>query len=418
MRSDHAILQVRVQLEGKKAAPVDLSERVMTFALTDHSAKADRMTLTVDNSDLRNFDDPIWRKGNIIEVMWGYLGNTDSRRCVIKHIHGGTKLTIEAVALSMVMNQVKKCRVWENMTLKQIADKISFEYASILDYEAKVSKDKNLQTLGDNIQIIHATQAALTDMEFLARLAKKYGLAISNDRSGKIRFSEPNLKGPPVRTLTWRGGAGDWEDFEIRNDIINHVGAVTAKGIDTATKQEVAHRADNASTNREGLAQTIEVVDARTGETHYAQRASGESVESVNTHEAGKEHVQAQAEGKFKASQRSVVKLWGTCVGDPRIGATRLLMVEGLGKRLSGRYKLVETWHDVSEAGKYKTTFRANSDGDGGYGSGAVGQNVASDATKNNEKALDADAQTMETREVVDYKTGQQHYEFHSRGSN
>jgi hypothetical protein len=221
-----------------------------------------------------------------------------------------------------------------------------------------------------------------------------------------------------VRTLTWRGGKGDWEDFEIRNDITGHVGAVTARAIDTATKQEVEHRSDNSNTKRAGLAEVVEVVDGRTGEAHYARRALGEGVESVNASEAGKDHVQAQAEGRFKASQRDTVKLWGVCVGDPKIGATRLAMVEGLGKRVSGRYRFVETWHDISEAGKYKTTFVAKSDGDGGYGSGAAGQNVASDASKNTEKALDSSgAASIEQREVVNGRTGESHYEFHPRGA-
>ena len=416
MQQDRAILQVQIFPEGLKGRRIDLSERVMTFALTDHSAKADRLTLTVDNSDLRNFDDPTWRMGGILEVNWGYQGNTDKRRCVIKRVRGGVKLTIEAHALSMVMAQVKKCRVWQNMTLQQIADKIQFEYASILDYEAKVTKDKNLQTLGDNLQIIHAVQAAESDAEFLARLARKYGLTLSTAKDGKIRFGEANLTLPPVRTLTWRGGKGDWEDFEIRNDITGHVGAVTAKAIDTATKQEVEHRADNASTKRAGLAQTVLMIDKPTGNAHYGQLVGSESVESVNASEAGKDHVQPQAEGKFKASQRDTVKLWGVCVGDPKIGATRLVMVEGLGKRCSGCYRLVETWHDISESGKYKTTFVAKSDGHGGYGSGAAGQNVASDATKNTEKAVDAGGPTTEQRLYVNKPTGQSHYEFHRRG--
>jgi len=383
----------------------------MAFSLTDHSAKMDTITFTVDNYDLSNFDNPIWRRGTILELTWGYPGNTDSRRCVVKKLKGGVKLVIEAQALSAVMHTVKKCRVWENMTLADIAKKIEFEYASILHYEDLVCKDKNLQTLGDNLQIIHAVQAAETDAQFLARLARKYGLTFRTDKQGRIQFGEANLHLPPVRTLTWRGGTGDWEDFEVQNDPVGQVESVTTKAVDTATKQVVEHKASNQNTKREGLAETVEVISARTGQAHYEERAA--SIENANAHEKGKSELQHVAEGQFKAAQRHVIKLWGRCVGDPRITATRLIVVEKLGKLLSGTYRLVETWHDIDEHGKYTTTWVAKSDGTGGYGDNKDEPNKA---TKSEKKAADTGGPETEQVEMVSARTGQAHYEFRPKG--
>lgn len=416
MRQDRAILQVRAFPKGQKGESLDLSQQVMSFSLTDHSAKADRITLTVKNDDLRNFDNPVWRRGVILEVTWGYPGLMDSRRCIIKKIRGGVKLTVEAHALSSVMNLRKKCRTWENTTLGDLAKKIEFEYASILYYEDSVRKDPNLRTLGDNLQIIHAVQAAETDAQFLARLAKKYGLIFRVNDQGKIYFGEANHKLPPVRTLTWRGGRGDWEDFEVQNDPAGRLGAVTMKAVDPAAKKEVEHRADNASTKRAGLASVVEVIDARTGIGHYEERTASESVESATLGENGKQHLQAKAEGRFKASQRGVVKLWGRCVGDPRLAATRLIVAEGLRKLVSGRYRLVETWHDIDEKGKYTTAWVGKSDGSGGYGD-SPNKNVESKASKNSEQAVDSDeGKKVERVEVINKRTGQGHYEFRQRG--
>jgi hypothetical protein len=47
---------------------VDLSERVLSFVFEDSKKKADKLQLTVDNWNLRNFDAPVWKKGNMLEV--------------------------------------------------------------------------------------------------------------------------------------------------------------------------------------------------------------------------------------------------------------------------------------------------------------------------------------------------------------
>src|SRR5262249_25618928 len=63
---------VKVQPEGSTGARVDLSAKVLSLVYEDCEGKADKLVLTVDNWDLANFDDPVWRKGNLLEVSWGY----------------------------------------------------------------------------------------------------------------------------------------------------------------------------------------------------------------------------------------------------------------------------------------------------------------------------------------------------------
>jgi phage protein D len=417
MRRDRPIYFVKVYPDGKagRGRVLDLSKKIMNYMYLDRSTKADRLELKVNNSDLRFFDDPVLRKGAILEVSCGYPGNlTEKSYCVVKGVKGGVELAVEALSQGILLHQVRKCRVWKNITLQQMAEKIQHEYKSILLYEEEAKNNTNLQTLGDNLQIIHATQAAMTDAEFLAKQAKKFGLIFSVGKNGKVRFDEPNLKKPPVRTITWRGGAGDWETFSIHNDITALVGAVTSKGINTKTKGSLEHRADNASTKRDGLMQVVEVVDEKTLQTSYEQRSVAESVENTTAAEVGKEQVQAKAEGKFKASQRGTIKLEGTLIGDPKLAARQLIVVEGLGKRLSGRYRLIQVRHEIAHRGAYKTHFVAKADGHGGY---RVGGNTPNKASANTEKAKDvAGVPQVERHEVVDQRTLQTHYEFRVRG--
>jgi len=66
---------VKVVPEGRAGERVDLSEKVLSFVYEDSEHKADKLVLSVDNWDLKNFDDPVWKKGNLLEVSWGYPGD-------------------------------------------------------------------------------------------------------------------------------------------------------------------------------------------------------------------------------------------------------------------------------------------------------------------------------------------------------
>ena len=417
MRRDRPIFVVKAHPEGRKGRVVDITERVMSFMYLDRSTKADRLEIKVNNSDLRYFDDPVFRKGVILEVSWGYPGvMSDASWVVITGVKGGVELTIEGLSQGILMHQVKKCRVWKGMTLEEMADKVQSEYQDLMFCTAILRNDETSYSVATHTKIIHATQAAMTDAAFLTRLAKKFGLIFSVDGQGRTQFHSVDtlLKNPPMRTITWRGGAGDWESFHLQNDITSLFGAVTSKAIDTKTGEPVASRADNKATKRAGLMQDVEVVDGKTGDTHHEQRAASESVESTTAAESGKEHVEAKAAGKYKASQRGTIKLNCTLIGDPRLAAKQNIEVLGLGKRLSGKYHLIQVRHEVAH-GAYRTYLVMRGDGHGGY-SGGDG-NTPSDADLNKKKSQDdPSAVSVERHEVVDERTGETHQEFHLPG--
>ena len=96
---------VRVKPEGSNSERVDLSERVLAFSFEDSEKKADKLVLTVDNWDLSNFDDPVWKKGNILEVSWGYPGEmAPAREVVIQKVTGFQTLSVAGHAKSVLMN--------------------------------------------------------------------------------------------------------------------------------------------------------------------------------------------------------------------------------------------------------------------------------------------------------------------------
>lgn len=150
----------------------------------------------------------------------------------------------------------------------------------------------------------------------------------------------------------------------------------------------------------------IEIVDGRTGQTHQAKRASEDHVEYSN--ETTQTGVKSHAAGKFRGAQHSTVHLSVKAIGDPDLLAKRVVTLQGLGKRLSGRYYIQSAVHKIS--GGYTVDLKCKADGHGGYGSTS---NAASKATQN--KQTEAKTGTTEL-EVVDPRTGQTHVEYRKGG--
>ena len=69
--------------------PLDFGTRLLSFAFEDCEAKADKLTLTLDNFDLSLFDREELMAGAVLEVSWGYPDvMSPPRRVVVKSMKG------------------------------------------------------------------------------------------------------------------------------------------------------------------------------------------------------------------------------------------------------------------------------------------------------------------------------------------
>lgn len=412
--TDRPVFRVKALPEGKGTESIDLSDRVLSFEYEDHETKADKLTLKVNNWDLSQFDDPIWKKGTILEVTWGYPGRmAPIRRAIVQKIKGARQLTIEAHGMAMVMHKIKRSRVWANMTLAEIARKIAGEYGSIFGADASGTTSDNIKIDTElDKKVPHRVQTSETDASFLSRLAKRHGLQFYVDSQG-LHFKERNLRQAPIRAYMWYNGdrkVGDrseaeWIDFDIENDVTARAGSITKKGFDPLAKKVISHKADNASTKRDGLAPVIEIIDPRTGASTLQKRSAEEHVEhSTESTSAG---VKSHAQGEYRQTQHMTVKLNFTCIGDPDVLAKRVVEFKGIGKRLSGRYYIKEVTHSIDGSGGFTIKGKAHTDGHGGYGN----NNAKSKAALNHK-----DAAKEEVIEKIDKRTGQSSLEFRKKG--
>lgn len=342
---------------GQKAEPVDLSDRVFELVYEDEEAKADKLTLKVNNFDLSNFDDPIFAKGTVLEVRWGYPGNlTPSREVVIQKVTGFQILSVEALDKGILMNKVTRSRTFERMTRSQVVE--------LLAAEEGYSADR-LHVEATDVVYDHIVQARMTSAQFMKLLASKEGFEFYVDFDG-LHWHRKKLAQRPLREFVWYTdpNAGDLLELDVENDITAKPAAVTQKGRDPIKKETFEVTADDQSTKRDGTAAVLEVIDPRKATTYEtaagAVTPAGMATTSPTT-EPNAAAAKRAVDGQFRQAAITVVILKGKCIGDPDLLAKSVVRVSGI-RSLSGNYYLSSVKHTVTP-GAYVCEWKGKSDG-------------------------------------------------------
>lgn len=170
------IFFVRVSPSGKRPEPLDQSARVRSLEYEDAEDKSDKLKLSVDNYDLSNFDAPIWRTGNHVEVAWGYPGNLSPvRQMKVQKVTGSLVLSVECLDEGVVMNKAARTRSFERTTYSDVVRKVAAEYGF---------SGAHLHVEDTGEVVPQVTQARMTDAQLLRQLAKRYGFEFYVDFDG------------------------------------------------------------------------------------------------------------------------------------------------------------------------------------------------------------------------------------------
>ena len=376
---------------------LDLTDQVTSFSFEDNERKLDKLVLSVDNFDLRNFDDPVWRKGGLLEFSFGYPGNlSPPRQAIIKKVTGFQTLNIEAHGRAALMDRVPQFRTFENMSRAAVIRSIAQENGFT---------DDTIDIDETSVVFPTITQARLTDAKFIKKLALREHFEFYVDANG-FHWHQRRLDQRPLRTLTYYHdpGRGDILGINVENDVTARPGKIRLRGRDPLKKKDIDATGSNDDA-RPTLAPVVEVVDPITGQVTRESRSASE--ETRTTSEENEESAKRQAKGKFRKVQEATVKLTVDMVGDPLIAAKRIVRIEGIGNRLSGPYYTKVVTHKIDSSG-YTTNFKSARDGHGGY---AAKINAETKGTENKKKS--AKQGQVEAVEVVDPITGQTSTQYH-----
>jgi phage protein D len=368
----------------------DVSENILSMTYDDKEAQLDKLCLDVNNFDLSNFDAPIWKTGNKLEVSWGYDGNMSPPRTLrIQKVTGGTQLKVEALDEGCLMNRNHVVKTWENMKRSDVVKAIAEANGYTGD---RVFIDDTSEVL------TQITQARMTDAQFCRDMAKREGFEFYIDFDG-FHWHARKLGQKPLRTFTYYvdQGAGDIISFSVENDLYaRKAGGMQAQGIDPKTKALIDVKADNStSTGQTSLAPEkiiITGISDRDGSTTGdSVKESGSSVINRTTEKTA-DSATRHTQGAFNKSQLNAAILTVEARGDPSMIAKIVVTINGIGKTLSGNYYVTEVNHKIGQG--YTMQFKCRRDGRSApnnaaaygeaAGKGGAGSGVGSKGAQNN----------------------------------
>lgn len=410
-------LRVLPDGDGGPALRVDLGNRLKGIRYEDEDAKADTLTLTLDNRDLELTDDPAFKEGMELEVAWGYPGfMTPTRKCVITGIEGGLVITATAHAKSILLNTEEKTRTFQNVRRSDVARQLAQEAG--YGREAQVI---------DETAIVYPSisQVRMTDAQFLRKLADKEGFAFYVDYEG-FHFHQRRLGQAPVHVLTYYTDlSGEILDFRLETKKAGKKGRTVVKGRDPLERKDYSAVADNRSdSGRETLGEVVELVDPEEGRTRLDRRLGSQEVRPTAAGDSASAQKEAQA--RFRREQQSAVKLEFDVIGLPGYLAKTVVEVRGLGRRFSGRYYLRKVETTIAQGAGYKVVLHGVSDGTGGHsteskvaqGVELVDVGVRTAGKKNNEKPKEqgAEGEELEAYEEADPEQGVTRIRYRKKG--
>ncbi len=389
MADEDPVFYVRAIPHGGGGASerIDVSHRVDSLVYEDEESKQDKLKLSVDNFDLTNFDAPVFKEGNKLEVSWGYPGRMSPPRTVtISKVTGGRTLSVEALDDGMNLNKVQKVRTWERMSRSQVAAAIAAEHGYPADR----------QHVDDTVEVLEqVTQARMTDGQLLQDMARREGFEYYVDFDG-FHFHPRRLDGRPVKRLVYyvdNPGLGDIIDWNLTSDIYSagKTGAVSVQARDLKTKTDVVAVGDNSKTKRVALAPVVSLSPGADtpAENRRVRFEKGRAVVVAST-EATPASLKRQADGMFKKAQLAAIEVTLELRGDAELLAKSIVEVVGIGATISGNYYLTSVHHKVGSG--YLLSCKARRDGKTDASAAAAGgaspaKPVAAKAKLNDQKA-------------------------------
>lgn len=401
---------VKVTREGStKGTRVGVDvDALITELKFDDAEKTHKLHLKVDNRDLRHFDSPIFKQGDIIQFSFGYSSDmSPPREAVVTKVTGDLVLSVEALGKEYLMNKELRVRRFENVKRSDVAAQIAKEQG----YGAS-------DTYIEDTKIMHPVilQARMSDYQLLRQLAQKEGFEVYTDATG-FHFHKRDLKQRPQLTFTYYKAkpeeprVGMLLSFpKIDIDVTGKPAAVTAVGRDPLKKKNFEARGDKNSTAGETtLASVVELVDAKTGSTSMESRKASEA--TVASTATTKEDAQRQADGAYSKAQMAAVKFKVPAVGNPYCMAKSVVKMDGIGKRLNGNYFLAAVSHTITTSG-YKMELDCRRNGtNAGASSGASPAKPPGPNGPQNTETPKAPGE-LTAREVVDNKNGMTRVEY------
>ena len=353
-----------VEIGGKKISS-DISQKIERFSYEDNEGKMDELKITISGGSLDFVDNPQLREGKEIRVRWGYLGNlSDMRVCTIKELSysfnedGTVRIDITAFDKRHKLTGRSARTCWKNKKVENIVKDI-----------AKKHNLTPFVSIQEDVTREFVSQGGKNDMVFLAELARDTGCAVWVTNN-ELHF-KPNTVGEPVRKFRWREDRdGYLKSFKItvkaekgkgtgRGTEMSGVDPLTKKPIKETTATKTSGSSDSSecfslenrekvsSANPEGAALPENQVSNETP----LQTKADEAGRVIPTPAPTKALARQDGKGKVKTASMKSIEASATTIGLPYLKAKDTVIIENVGRKFSGKWRIKKVTHNISRSG-------------------------------------------------------------------
>jgi hypothetical protein len=323
-------------------------ERIMSFQFSDHDRKKDQLEMTFRNDDYKMLDDPIFVKGQKLEVTWGWKNNTSApRRMIVKKVEGGTIITVTCHCPVSLLDTKKRSRFLEGATDSEFVRMIADEYG----YKSHLSIIEDTETRRD------ITQGRwMTDAKMCQRLASRNGFKFYIDATGFHWHRQDNSK-IPFREYIYKT---DWHEGaiiappEFEANLSKGIAKVRVLAQDPILKSPVDEAIGIDDEIDVSLGSEDELFDPDDPDIGLRGfRISEEEVIAGGSLTA--EEARTIADGRYRDTAQKRYKCTLTIIGDPALGAKILIGLYGVAETFNGLYYVKEVVSQIS-SGKFIMT--------------------------------------------------------------
>lgn len=353
---------------------VGLTSRVESIDYTDNDqGRSDEITLTFAGSAANWLRmNTVIEKEHNLEVALTFAGWNNPSSWSNYHAGNFTVdditfsgppsvCTIKAISIpaSSSFTATKRSKVWNNVTLKQIAQEKMAEYGMM-----------NLYYWADEPIITVVEQSDQTDSEFLYDLCKHQGLCLKVYKTGLVIFDKKIYEAGGVKTTFT---PKDIESYSWNSTLVGTYTGATVQYTNTDATKNTAKKTKEETAAKKAQTEANKAIMAADPNSYNVGKVDAAAENKMISVLVGtgprilqlNEHCDTEAEAMKKAAARvneeneKAVTIEFTTIGncDTRLNATNRFKIAGMG-RLNGKYFCTSVTHTVSGSSGHKMTVR------------------------------------------------------------
>ncbi|AFY33613.1 phage late control D family protein [Calothrix sp. PCC 7507] len=347
MPNDASLLNpnLKILIQGKSLAP-DIETDLISVLVSEDLEAPSMFELQLISWDLVKqqitwVDDKIFDVGNEVEIQMGY--EQDLKTVMVGEITGlEPEYTQDATPILVVRGHDLRHRLLRGRHTKSFLKMKDSEIVS------QVARTRGLtpKVTDSKVKIEYILQHNQTDWEFLQERAGRIGYEVVVDNKTLYFRPHDNTKAK-ILTLTY---GADLQEFSPRLSTMNQIQQLEVRGWIPKDKKEVISK---AAAGKEGG-----TMGGSTSGAKAVKRAFGESNHTIVSQPvSSKAEADQMALGQFQDRAIAYITGEGSCQGNTKLRAGKVIEIAGLGKRFSGLYYLSSVEHLYSRSQGYKTSF-------------------------------------------------------------